>query len=54
MKPHCDVAEGPAWHSPRSGLVQLCMQQMEASHLVHLQSVALRWLAPTADADRSV
>ena len=22
MKPHCDVAEGPTWHSPRSGLVQ--------------------------------
>jgi hypothetical protein len=22
MKPHCYVAEGPAWHSPRSGLVQ--------------------------------
>jgi len=22
MKPHYDVAEGPTWHSPRSGLVQ--------------------------------
>jgi hypothetical protein len=28
MKPRCDVAEGPTWHSPRSGLVQLSVERM--------------------------
>ena len=38
MKPRCDVAEGPTWHSPRSGLVQPLLYRMQNMERLYLRA----------------